>query len=48
MHIDVGLRLYKAQRTDDDSAFYEIFKMLDFVLKEVQKHQEYLSAHISE
>lgn len=48
MHIDVGCKLYRAKRTDNDYTFYEIFDNLNNLIGLTQEHQEYLSAHVSE
>ena len=47
MHIDVGLKLYRAKRTEDDATFYGIFEKLDSTLNLIQEHQEYLSANVA-
>lgn len=47
MHVDVGLKLYRAKRNEKDAAFFEIFEKLDSTLGQTQEHQEYLSAHVS-
>lgn len=47
MHVDVGLKLYRAKRTEDDATFYEIFEKIDSTVRLTQEHQEYLSANIA-
>lgn len=46
-HVDVGLKLYRAQRKEDDATFYEIFLKYQSLLEQVQSHQEYLSSRVS-
>ena len=48
MHVDVGCKLYKSRRTENDSTFFEIFDKLNTLVGQAQEHQEYLSAHVSE
>lgn len=47
LHLDVGLKLYKVQRSANDATFYVIFVKLKDYLEEAQKHQEYLLAGVS-
>lgn len=47
LHVDVGLKLYRARRTEKDATFYEIFEKLDSVLVLAQEHQEYISKNVS-
>ena len=46
-HVDVGIKLYRSQRTEDDTKFYEIFKKLETVTEQVRAHQIYLATHVS-
>ena len=43
LHVDVGLKLYQAKRTDSDARFHDLFESLDLLLGSVQKSQEILS-----
>jgi hypothetical protein len=43
LHIDVGLKLYQAKRTESDARFHDLFESLDRLLGSVQKSQEILS-----
>lgn len=43
MHIDVGVKLYQAKRTDSDARFYDLFESLNLLLESVQKSQDVLS-----
>ena len=43
MHIDVGVKLYQAKRTDSDARFHDLFESLDSLLGSIQKSQEILS-----
>ena len=43
MHIDVGVKLYQAKRTDSDARFYDLFESLSSLLGSIQKCQEILS-----
>ena len=47
LHVDVGLKLYKAQRSETDSTFYGIFSKLKEYLDDTHKHQEKVSANVS-
>lgn len=47
MHVDVGLKLYRAKRTEDDAIFLSIFEKLDSTLRLTQEHLEYLSANVA-
>lgn len=43
MHVDVGVKLYQAKRTDTDARFYDLFESLNLLLESVQKSQDVLS-----
>lgn len=43
MHVDVGVKLYQAKRTDSDARFYDLFESLNSLLESVQKNQDVLS-----
>lgn len=47
LHVDVGLKLYRAKRTERDATFYEIFEKLDTALGLSQEHQEYILKNVS-
>ena len=47
LHIDVGLKLYRAKRTEKDATFFEIFEKLDVALGSTQEHQEYIIQHLA-
>ena len=47
MHVDVGLKLYQAKRTDSDARFHDLFESLDSLLVATQKSQEVLSSGCS-
>ena len=43
MHIDVGVKLYQAKRTDSDAKFHDLFESLNSLLRSIQGSQEVLS-----
>ena len=43
MHVDVGMKLYQAKRTESDARFYDLFESLNLLLESVQKSQDVLS-----
>lgn len=43
LQADVGIKLYKAQRTDFDRQFYTVFNELNQLLDPIQDHQEALA-----
>lgn len=43
LQADVGLKLYKAQRTDYDRQFYTVFNELNLLLDPIQDYQETLA-----
>lgn len=43
MHIDVGVKLYQAKRTESDARFHDLFESLSNLLVLVQKSQGVLS-----
>ncbi len=47
LHVDVGVKLYRTQRTEDDAKFNEIFYKLDSALELTQKHQEHMITRVS-
>lgn len=47
VHVDVGLKLYRARRNEKDATFHEIFERLDSTIEKTQEHQEYLSKNVS-
>jgi hypothetical protein len=47
LHVDVGLKLYHAKRTEKDATFHEIFQNLDTALGQAQGHQEYILSNVS-
>ena len=47
LHVDVGLKLYKAQRKENDAVFCKIFSKLKEHLDEAHNHQVKLSASIT-
>ena len=46
LHVDVGLKLYKAQRSESDTILYRVFTRLRESLDESRKDQEKLSANV--
>ena len=47
LHVDVGLKLYRAKRSEKDATFYEIFEKLDSAVEQSQEHQEYILQNVS-
>lgn len=39
LHVDVGLRLYKAKRKEIDENFYAVFEELAILVDPVEQHQ---------
>lgn len=43
LHVDVGLRLYKAKRKEIDQKFYAVYEELTILIDPVEQHQITLS-----
>jgi len=47
LHVDVGLKLYKAQRSESDTVLYGVFTRLREHLDEARINQEKISANMA-
>ena len=47
-HVDVGLKLYQARRTDTDSKFRDLFESLDAILQPLDRHQRAIADRAKE
>ena len=43
LHVDVGMKLYQAKRTDSDARFHDVFESLSILLESIQKSQDIIS-----
>ena len=43
LHVDVGLKLYQARRTDTDIRFLELFETVASLLTPTEQHQQALA-----
>lgn len=47
-HVNVGLKLYQARRTDTDAKFRDLFECLDVVLGPLEDHQGKIAERAAE
>ena len=47
-HVNVGLNLYQARRTDADSKFRDLFESLDPILEPLEEHQRKIGDRAAE
>lgn len=47
-HVNVGLKLYQARRTDSDSKFRDLFESLDAILQPLETHQKKIADRAAE
>lgn len=47
-HVDVGLKLYQARRTDTDGKFRDLFESLDAILQPLERHQRAIADRAKE
>ena len=47
-HVDVGLHLYQARRTDTDAKFRDLFEKLDSLLLPLETHQKKIGERAAE
>ena len=47
-HVNVGLKLYQARRTDADSKFRDLFESLDATLEPLEEHQRKIGDRAAE
>lgn len=47
-HVNVGLKLYQARRTDSDSKFRDLFESLNSILEPLEAHQTKIADRAAE
>ena len=47
-HVNVGVKLYQARRTDSDSKFRDLFESLNAILEPLEAHQTKIADRAAE